>query len=81
MLFIKINLKYTYKEADMHHKTDEYVEVKCSDTDKISEAIILKESAEQIRVELNGILMTFRKHRSNIFVCNMHGLEFVLNRS
>lgn len=65
----------------MQNKAYEYVEVKCSDTDKVCEAIILRESAEQIRVELNGIPMTFRKHRSNIFVCNIHGLEFVLNSS
>jgi len=65
----------------MHTQPHEYVDVKCSDTDKVSEAMILKESSDQIRVELNGIPMTFRKHRSNIFVCNMHGLEFVVHRS
>lgn len=65
----------------MQNKSHEYVDIRCSDTEKVSQAIILKESSEQIRVELNGIPMTFRKHRSNIYVCNMHGLEFVVHRS
>ena len=58
----------------------QYVVVTCTDNNNTSEALIIKDSAAQIRVELNGIPMTFRRYKAGIYVCSMHGLEFVIKR-
>ena len=55
-----------------------YINVYCTDTDKTSEAKLIKQNESQLRLELNGIPMTFHKHRPSVFVSRMHGLEFIV---
>lgn len=64
----------------MKIEAPQYVVITCTDNGNTSEALVIKESVEQIRAELNGIPMTFRRYNTGVYVCNMHGLEFVIKR-
>lgn len=64
----------------MKYDIPEDVSVYCTDRDQTHSAMIIRETVERINVEMEGIPMTFHKHKPGVYVCNMSGLEFIIRR-
>ena len=57
---------------------DQIVNIHCTDTDKYNKGRVVRMHPNGIDVELNDIILKFNKFKSNLYVCNYSGLEFVI---
>lgn len=64
-------MKYDYSR--------ETVTVTCTDTGVEADGVIVGENQGQIRVDMSGALLTFRRIKPGVYVANNAGLEFVIN--
>ena len=59
---------------------DQTVKVYCTDTEKSNNARIVRIHSKGIDVELNDIILKFSKLKSDLYICNYSGMEFVIKK-
>ena len=57
---------------------NQIVSVFCTDTEKTNKARVVRMHPKGIDVELNDIILRFKKIKPNLYVCNHSGLESVI---
>lgn len=61
------------------YNKEQYVSVVCTDTERVAEALILDEHNGKLRVDMQGLLLTFRRVKPGLYATNHSGLEFTIN--
>ena len=61
----------------MQNNTD-VIEVTCTDNGNTAEGIILDWRGDTVRVNLNGIILYFKKVKGNLYAAYMSGMEFTI---
>ncbi|MDA9302530.1 hypothetical protein N8072_01475 [bacterium] len=64
-------MKYDYNDEDT-------VEVICTDNDVNVEGTILNWHGDTLTVNVNGIILKFKKYKPNLYVARMSGMEFTI---
>ena len=59
---------------------NQIVKVYCTDTEKSSNARIVRIHPRGIDVELNNVILKFNKTKPDLYVCNYSGMEFVIKK-
>ena len=57
---------------------DQIVNIHCTDTDQNKKGRVIRMHSKGIDVELNEIILKFKKLKPTLYVCNYSGLEFVI---
>jgi hypothetical protein len=55
------------------------IAVTCTDTDVTHEGIILDWRGDTVRVNVNGIVLFFKKVKGTIYAANAAGMEFTID--
>lgn len=59
---------------------EEYVNVVCTDTDRTAEARVLDDHNGRLRVDMQGLVLTFKRVTPGLYATNHSGLEFTISR-
>lgn len=63
----------------MNNNDNDVISVHCTDTEVSADGIILDWRGDKVRVNLNGIILFFKKHKGTLYVARTAGLEFTIN--
>lgn len=57
---------------------NDIVKVICTDNDVQVDGSILNWHGDTVTVNVNGIILKFKKHKTNLYVARMSGMEFTI---
>jgi len=57
---------------------DHIVEVICTDNDVKVDGNVLNWHGDTVTVNVNGIVLKFKKYKTNLYVARMSGMEFTI---
>ena len=57
---------------------NEIISIFCTDTEKTKKGRIVRMHPQGIDIELENIILKFKKTKPNLYICNYSGLEFVI---
>jgi hypothetical protein len=55
------------------------IEVTCTDNDNVASGTILDWRGDTVRVNLNGLVLYFKKATGTIYATNISGMEFTID--
>lgn len=58
---------------------EDVIKVECTDNGNIADGVILNWHGDTVKVNLNGIVLNFKKLKGSLYVANAVGMEFIID--